>query len=362
MTDLANSPESSDTITIRHEDPTNCQFNRHISGCDANLFLSPTWLGALAATYGFTFDAVVAQSGYGTSAVPYSVIDDARGRRVRSLPFSDAAMFPLAHPSHWPAIEAELAKLDAPVSLAIRPGSVPLDPTAWDISEPWVWHQVDSTGGDDDLMARYSGKIRNRIRRSAKEGFEVRFRNDPEAIDSYFDLHLGVRRSRHSLLAQPRQLFVNIADAFWGPDRLEPDLTDGTVVTVERDGEVAAACVVARYGRVAYYKFSASLPEYRRLYVNKTLVYGATRWARDSGCDVLDLGRSDVDQPGLIRFKDEMAGVKQPLMRAVMPGPENPTGAELGATLGRLTTLLCEPGVPDSVLEAAGAELYRYFA
>jgi hypothetical protein len=36
-------------------------------------------------------------------------------------------------------------------------------------------------------------------------------------------------------------------------------------------------------------------------------------------------------------------------------------GEEVGRTLHRMTRLLTEPAVPDTVTRAAGDELYRYF-
>ncbi len=361
MTTSPDQDLKTEAVVTGREDPTDAGFASRIDGCDAPLFMSPTWLGVLAATYGFQFDAITASSGAGTSAIPLALISDARGRRVRSLPFSDAAMFPLADPDHWPALEAELLAFDAPVTLAVKPGAIPFG-EAWDLSQPWVWQQIDVTGSEEDLWARYSSNTRNRVRRPAKDGFECRWRQDPQAIDDFFELHLGVRRNRHHLLAQPRSLFANLADAFWGPDRLEPDLTDGAVVTIERDGVVAAACVVARYGDTAYYKFSASHPDYRRVMVNQAVVHGASCWAQAVGCDRLDMGRSDVDQPGLITFKEHLGARGTGLVRAALGGRPDPAAEQLGATLGRLTGILLDDRVPDQVVEAAGAELYRYFA
>jgi hypothetical protein len=42
-------------------------------------------------------------------------------------------------------------------------------------------------------------------------------------------------------------------------------------------------------------------------------------------------------------------------------GHADPRGEEVGSTLHRMTRLLTEPAVPDTVTRAAGDELYRYF-
>ena len=76
-----------------------------------------------------------------------------------------------------------------------------------------------------------------------------------------------------------------------------------------------------------------------------------------------DLGRSDVDQPGLVDFKRQFASTEVELTTPP-PRPadwDDTAGAETGQVLGRLTRLLTEPDVPNPVTAAAGAELYRYF-
>ncbi len=349
-------------IEIETMDPTEAAWADVISQCEARLFLSPSWLGVLAETFGFEFTALTVRSPEGVSALPYALIDDARGPRIRSLPFCDLAPFPLATPEHWPLLEAELGHPMVGASLAVLPGAVPADPTRWQSSRPWVWHMLNVEGDEEALMERYPRSLRNKIRKPTKHGFVTATRTDAAAVDSFFDLHLGVRRHRHHLLAQPRALFHNMADRFWGEGRLEPDRTDGAVVTVEREGDVAAAVMVARYDDVAYYKFAASDPDHRHRNVNQAVVHGAATWAQAVGCTHLDLGRSDIDQPGLVRFKDQFRAESRPIERLARTGVPYLPGDELGTTLGRLTELLTDPSVPDAITEKAGNELYRYFA
>ncbi len=346
------------TLTIDVINPlTDPRWSSAIAGQPAGLFLTSDWMQVQAEVYGFDFSAVVVgDSERILSAVPYSVIDDARGARVRSLPFSDVVAFPVSDPAHWPKLAEHLTGLGASVQLAVPEGHVAFDP-AWEVTQPFVWQQLASAVEADEHISRCSASTRTAIRRSARSGFSIRSRTDSAAIDEFFDLHLGLRKHRHHILAQPRQMFHSLGDQFFGDGR-------GAIVSVERDGEMTAGAVVLAHESTVYYKFGASAPEHRNEGVNHAMIHGIALWAGERGYAIVDLGRSDLGADGLWSFKSRLGGVSQPLMRAVYPSPSPATAAEseFSATLGRLTDLFIAPGVPDEVTEAAGAELYHYFS
>jgi len=72
---------------------------------------------------------------------------------------------------------------------------------------------------------------------------------------------------------------------------------------------------------------------------------------------------SDPAQPGLVRYKRKFATSERPidLLRFEPESYADARGASVSRMLSRVTQLLTEPGVPDSVTRAAGDELYRYF-
>ena len=87
------------------------------------------------------------------------------------------------------------------------------------------------------------------------------------------------------------------------------------------------------------------------------------RLGHAQGLARLDFGVSDIDQPGLVRYKAKFATEEGRVRRLEWqaPGQVDRRGDEAGRMLGRLTQLLTEPGVPDEVARAAGDELYRFF-
>ena len=76
----------------------------------------------------------------------------------------------------------------------------------------------------------------------------------------------------------------------------------------------------------------------------------------------MDLGASDHDQPGLIRFKRGYASDEREIQTLASGPPLDPTLHEFRALLTRLVDALTHEAVPDGLAEQASAALYRYFA
>jgi hypothetical protein len=116
-----------------------------------------------------------------------------------------------------------------------------------------------------------------------------------------------------------------------------------------------------RRHRVWYYKFSASYP--RRYRPNSAMIMEACREGVDRGLQLLDMGRSDIDQPGLVDFKQQFATseIELTTLHWTPPGWSDPQGAATGRLLGETTALLTAPEVPDEITAKGGELLYRYF-
>ena len=129
-----------------------------------------------------------------------------------------------------------------------------------------------------------------------------------------------------------------------------------------RDGTVLAATVYLRAGDTLYYKFNASAPESLGARPNDLLLWAGIELGRRLGCRRLDLGASDDDQAGLIRFKRGYASDEREI-QTLASGPPLPSSLhEFRALLTRLTDGFTARAVPDELAEQAGAIFYRYFA
>jgi lipid II:glycine glycyltransferase (peptidoglycan interpeptide bridge formation enzyme) len=193
------------------------------------------------------------------------------------------------------------------------------------------------------------------VAKARRDGVTVVERRDIEFVDQFLRLHTGLRKRKYRLLPQPRAFFASIRSRFGVTGDWHP-------LVAVRDGELLAATIYLRHGDALFYKFNASDPDALEARPNDLLLWAGIELAARLGCQLVDLGASDDDQPGLIRFKRGF-GAREREIRSLATGAPAADGRDtFGAVLEDLTALLTEPEVPDAVTEDAGARLYRYFA
>lgn len=327
------------------------------TGPGASLFTSPPWIAAVCGTYGFTPEAQIAvdSSGSAIGGLAWVLVDDPRGPRLLSLPFSDRADPLVADRSVWDAVSRVLTTGDPPFTLRCLDGCPAIgDPRLRTVGEA-AWHGTPLDPDPDALRARLSGTSRRNLNTAERSGVTVDVRSDLDAVRTMHGLHVRLRKSKYRLLAQPMALFERIWQEF---------AVEGGVTTLlaRVGGEIIAAALFLEWDGVLYYKFGASDPEHLRLRPNDALYWTALRLASERGLRLVDWGISDLDQPGLVSFKRKWASVERSVLtlRAGEPA-SGPSHREFGRSMGELTALLTDPGVPDEVTERAGALLYRYF-
>ena len=85
---------------------------------------------------------------------------------------------------------------------------------------------------------------------------------------------------------------------------------------------------------------------------------------RERRLATLDFGLSDVQQPGLIRYKRKFATEERNICSFEWR-PERYRHAcadHASEMLHRIVGLLTDPSVPDEITQKGGEELYRFFA
>ena len=323
----------------------------------ASLFSSPPWIEAVGTAYGLT------HRGFGPAAGRAG--SKPRSRSAGSPTFAASAS--PACPSrtiaiHWSRIRLSWADLVAPILAAGVPvrlrclrNALPTADDRLRVAGHALWHGVDLTRGEDEIWSGLDGQARQNVRKAERHGVVVR------RSFSLDDLRLF-----HGMHAEPPQ--VEIPDA-------------GAAVRVLRGTARGARprgadlpCCWPRW-RVPLSPASCSWNGATRSTTSSTppstptsgpttscsgkasASAGAAAWPS------LDFGLSDADQPGLVRYKAKFATEERAIsMLEWRPeGHADPRGEEVGRTLHRMTRLLTEPSVPDTVTRAAGDELYRYF-
>ena len=341
---------SSPTFTITPRDQRWDEINASWTG---DLYSSAEWLDCLSSAFGLQFEACVSTDEHGTHHwLPYAHIDDLTGERVVSLPFCDVVATMCDHTT-WPALAAVVSGSDAPIQLRCQPEHPVCTDSQFALDEAAVWHGRKLEGEtDEEILATLAGSARKGVKRARNQGVTVAVRDDLVAMMEFYELHLRLRKERFGLLAQPPALFESMHERFVSRGH-------GYVVQAHCEGRLASSCVVLTSGETAFYKFSASDPDYRRLGVNDASLYRAICEANARNCHTFDFGRSDLDTPGLIEFKTKFATEASPVVTATRGTLDKSVHRDV---LGPLTALFTNQECPTELTGAAGALLYRYFA
>lgn len=320
-----------------------------------SLFCCPPWIRAVARTYGFAVKASVRTVGSRIeAAVPYCEISDIRGDRLVSLPFSDYCDPLIGDRETWNQLVTPLLASNVPINLRCLRSAVPAGDERFRVKVPALWHGVNLNQSEEELWASLHSSARQNIRKARINGVSVRDGRTIDDMRTFHRMHRSLRKSKYRLLAQPLSFFENIHEEFARNDGIN-------VLLAEHDGEPIAGIVLLEWNGTLYYKFNASLDQ--RYCPNDLLAWHALQYGRQRGMVRFDFGLSDLEQPGLIRYKRKFA-TEEREVSFVQWRPEgyaNPKGDQAGAVLHEMTALLTDAAVPDEVTRTAGEKLYRFF-
>lgn len=162
-------------------------------------------------------------------------------------------------------------------------------------AESYLTHDLDLGCTESELFSGLRESNRRSIRKATKEGVTLRFEDSPEALKDFYRLHCRTRK-RHGLPPQPFSFFRNIREHI-----LAEGL--GILVSAFYSGNVIASSVFFHFGPTAIFKYGASDPRFLSHRPNNLVLWEAIKWYKARGLKALSLGRTEPDNPGLLRFK-----------------------------------------------------------
>jgi CelD/BcsL family acetyltransferase involved in cellulose biosynthesis len=319
-----------------------------------SLFSAPPWIETLALTYGFPIRAVATAEAGGVAALLFAEIDDLRGERLVSLPFSDYCDPLVQEPATWQRLATPLLATGRPWRLRTLRSDLPAGDPRLVRTGGGLWHGLALNRAEAELWAGLGGSARRNVRHAQRCGVTVRAGTSREDVHRFRALHTHLRKTKYRLLPQPAAFFDHLHERFAADDRL-------VVLLAVQDGTPIAAVLLLVWQDVLYYKFNASCDTEAR--PNDLLAWHTIRLGRERGLRLLDFGISDLDQPGLVRYKRKFASVEREIAfwGPARAAPPEPRHLEATRTLHALTGLLTDPSVPDAITAAAGDQLYRFF-
>jgi hypothetical protein len=326
--------------------------DRHPS---ASVFHTRGWLQALQMTYGYEPVAITTSvhSEELTNALPFCVVRSwLTGTRLVSLPFSDHCE-PLIESREqlvilhrraesmrkehgWKYVELRSANLDH-VLLSSCQQTI-----------EYCLHRLDLRHSLDDLFRSFhKTSVQQMIRRAERESLDYEEGRSKELIEKLHHI-LSITRRRHHLPPQPISWFHNLVECLG---------EQVTIRIVSKAEQIIAGILVMKQGKAIFYKYGGSDAGFNNLGGIQLLLWRTIQEAKREECEVLDFGRSDNTNSGLISFKERWSAQRFPLPYWHCPEMKS-------STISAGWTVACGKKVvgrlPDSVLRLAGRLLYRH--
>jgi CelD/BcsL family acetyltransferase involved in cellulose biosynthesis len=158
-------------------------------------------------------------------------------------------------------------------------------------------------------------------------------------------------RRRQGVPSQPWRYFRLLWEQM-----LEPG--HGFVLLAHHGGTAVAGAVYLLGGRTVTYKYGASDDRSLSLRPNHAVMSAAIEWATERRYTWFDFGRTDLDNPGLMRFKESWGAQERPLCYTSLSGPpryhaRSPLHVVAAPVIRHSPALVCR---------GLGRLLYRYAA
>jgi hypothetical protein len=322
----------------------------------ASIFHTAEWLKALKLTYGYepiAFTTSAPGTRLTNGVVFCRIASWLTGHRIVSLPFADHCeplledgedrneIFDILRASvearHWKYVE-----------IRARSAGLLGGVNSQEKGRAFYFHVLDLTPPLEALFSHFQKScIQRMIRRAEREGLLCEEGRSEGLLRQFYELMLKTRR-RHKLPPQPISWFRNLTTCLG--ERL-------SIRVASKDGSPMASILTLSYGNTLVYKYGCSDARYHHDGPMPFLFWDAIRRAKEDGLTEFDLGRSDLDNPGLITFKNRW-GAKASMLEYVRFSsvPSEQTNPERGMQVAqRLFSYM-----PDGLLTAAGRLLYRH--
>ncbi len=321
----------------------------------ASAFHRTGWLRALAITYGYQIMALTSTppgERLSNGLVFCKVRSWMTGSRVVSLPFTDH-LEPLLNENgdsfeltEWMRSECSQHKWKY----------IELRPLSWEMylnyplaaSRSFWIHTLDLAPSLKQIFSDFHKNcVQRRIRRAERAQLFYERGCSEELLNDFYQL-LMITRRRHQLLPQPRVWFRNLIAC----------MSPSVEIRVARKNSTPVAAILSlTHERTVVYKYGCSDEKLHHLAGMPFLFWKLIEESKTAGAEQIDFGRTDLENYGLIRFKDQFGTRRRQL--TYFRYPETTSGKYGSASelpgARRLLSVL-----PNSLSSMAGKLLYRH--
>jgi CelD/BcsL family acetyltransferase involved in cellulose biosynthesis len=319
----------------------------------SSVFHTPQWLEVLARTYKYQVQ-VLTSSPTGVPLKDGIVLSKVSswltGTRLVSLPFSDHCEPLVGDPALLPELLLEIERKATGLRFVeLRPRfEQPAIESVFHPHSEYFLHSVDLRGSLDTVYSRlHKDGVQRKIRRADNENVILSQGRSPELLHQFYGLQLKTRR-RHQIPPQPFVWFQNLLNCF--DDRL-------SIYVANLNNQPIASILSLRHNESMVYKYGCSDEKFHNVGAMPRLFWQLFQDAHAQKLKEVDLGRSEPDNTGLIRFKDHLGATKTPIRywRSSPAHSRRTNGSHARALTKNIVSRL-----PNPIFQLAGRLFYRH--
>lgn len=268
----------------------------------STIFHSTNWARVLAECYGYhPVYLVLSEGGSCKGCLPVIEVDSAiTGKRGVCVSFSDYCGALVQHRDHFKLLFdnlLEYGRVRRWRYVEFRGESSLCDALP---SKVYAHHLIELSSDERMMLSRLRNSTARSIQKAVKEGVAVDIGCSLQGVLDFYLLHCLTRR-RQGLPPQPRSYFEKLHEHV-----ISRGL--GFTALARQDSVTVAGMVCLHFGRNAIYKYGASDTDFQHLRANNLLFWETMKKCSREGFNALSLGRTDLDNEGLLHFKNGWGG------------------------------------------------------
>jgi hypothetical protein len=217
-------------------------------------------------------------------------------------------------------------------------------------SEKYLHHSIDLTMKENFIFSNFRKGTKSAIHKAAREGVEVKILKTIESVNEFCKLNC-ITRKRHGLPPQPYRFFKNFFKHIIS-------MNLGFVALASFQEKIIAGAVFALFGEKAMYKYAASDTNFQYLRANNLILWEAIQWLCKYEYKSLCLGRTELENDGLRRFKTGW-NTTEDVIEYYRYDMEKDAFMEVSQMVGDFNTMLFRR-MPVPLLKIIGSLLYRH--
>jgi len=185
--------------------------------------------------------------------------------------------------------------------------------------ESYALHKIDLEPTIEQIFARFHrDSIQRKIRKAEREGLQYEEGRDERFLSEFYRL-MVMTRMRQFVPPPPIDWFRNVLKAVG---------ENAKIRLATYKGKVIGSVFSLQYKQTAVYKYGCTDERFHNLGSVPFLFWKMIQDAKANGARELDLGRSDLNNSGLITFKEKFGAIRLNFTYKKFPGQRSTVQGE----------------------------------